>query len=175
MGSVIEQKTRFCRPLPAGWKIAINLRYLATGDFYKSLMHSFRVAFNTISLFVPEVCEAIYQIYKDGELKYPSTPQQWREKAQQFGQRWNFHHAVRALDGKLVAIRCPRQEGSKFFNHKGFYSVFMLALVDADYRFLWADVWSNGYCSDAQIFNECQLKQSIMDGTRFSTCRSIAR
>ena len=40
----------------------------------------------------------------------------------------------------------------------------MLALVDADYRFLWADVGINGCCSDIQIFNECQLKLSIMDG-----------
>ena len=41
----------------------------------------------------------------------------------------------------------------------------LLALVDAYYRFLWPDVGSNGCCSDAQIFNECQLKQNIIDGT----------
>ena len=41
----------------------------------------------------------------------------------------------------------------------------MLALVDTDYRFLWADVASNGCCSNAQIFNEGQLRQSVMDGT----------
>ena len=34
----------------------------------------------------------------------------------------------------------------------------MLALVNADYRFLWADMSvSNGCCSDAQVFNDCQL------------------
>ena len=33
--------------------------------------------------------------------------------------------------------------------------------MDTDCRFLWADVGSNG----AQIFNECQLKQSILDET----------
>ena len=63
VSSVIEkQKTRFRQSLPAGLKIAITLRYLVTGDSYKSLMYRFRIAFNTISLFIPEVCEAIYQI-----------------------------------------------------------------------------------------------------------------
>ena len=110
VGPVIEnQKTRFRQPLPAGLNIAITLRYLATGDSYKSLMHFFRVALNTISLFVPEVCEAIYQIYKNEELKCPSIPQEWREKAQQFSHRWNFDHAVGALDEKHVAIRCPKK------------------------------------------------------------------
>ena len=41
----------------------------------------------------------------------------------------------------------------------------MLAQVDAKYRFLWADVGSNGCCFDVQIFNACQLRQSVMDGT----------
>ena len=35
--------------------------------------------------------------------------------------------------------------------------------MDADYKFLWADVASNGSCSD--VLNECQLKNNIIDGT----------
>ena len=41
----------------------------------------------------------------------------------------------------------------------------LLPLVDVDYRFLWADMGSNGCWSDAQVFNECQLRQSVMHGT----------
>ena len=81
--------------------------------------------------------------------KYPT---EWREKAQQFDESWNFCHDVAALDGKFVAMRCPRQLGSKYYNYKGFYWVVMFALVDADYKFLWPDVGSNGCCSDAQMF-----------------------
>ena len=57
VGPVVEkEKTRFGEPFPAGLKVAITLRYLATGNSYKTLIYGFRVAFNTISLFVPEVC-----------------------------------------------------------------------------------------------------------------------
>ena len=59
MDQLNQEKTIFLESLPAGLKVAITLRYLSTGDAYKTLLYAFRVAFNTISLFVPEVCEAI--------------------------------------------------------------------------------------------------------------------
>ena len=43
---------------------------------------------------MPEVCEAICKIYKDEELKCPSTPHEGRDNAHQFGQRWKYQHAV---------------------------------------------------------------------------------
>ena len=42
-------------PLEPGLKMAITIRFLATGDSYHSLGFNFRVPHNTISLFVPQV------------------------------------------------------------------------------------------------------------------------
>ena len=84
---------------------------------------------------------------------------------QGFQDRWQYPHCLGAMDGKHVAIKCPRRSGSLYYNYKGFFSVVMLALVDADYKFLWADVGSNGAASDAQIFNQCELQRAIEDGT----------
>ena len=43
-------------PIEPGLKIAITLRFLATGCTYAALRFDFRVGSNTISLFIPEVC-----------------------------------------------------------------------------------------------------------------------
>ena len=40
----------------------------------------------------------------------------------------------------------------------------MLAFVDGQYMFRWVDAGTAGSCSDAQIFNACQLKKKIEDG-----------
>ena len=74
-GPVIQkEKTRFREPLLAGLKVVITLRYLAEWDSYKTLMYGFRVVFSIISLFVPDMCKANYQLYREEQLKCPSTP-----------------------------------------------------------------------------------------------------
>ncbi len=74
-------------------------------------------------------------------------------------------HAICAIDGKHVPIKCPKRLGSLFYNYKGFYSIILLALVDAYYNLLWVDVGQNRSSSDAQIFNQCELKEAIEDRT----------
>ena len=59
----------------------------------------------------------------------------------------------------------PPDSGSTYFNYKGFYSILLFALVDADYKFLWADLSGKGAASDAQVYNDSELKQCIDDGT----------
>ena len=75
-------------PLEPGLKLAITLRYIATGN---SLAYSFRVPHNTISTFVPEVAQAIIDEYVGETMKTPSTPDGWREVADRFRVRWNYH------------------------------------------------------------------------------------
>jgi hypothetical protein len=94
----------------------------------------------------------------------PTTQDEWREVAQQFGARWNFHHALGAIDGKHIAIRALKNSGSLYYNYKKFFSIVMLELVDADYKFLWVDIGANGSALDAQVFNSCELKEAIDSG-----------
>ena len=74
-------------------------------------------------------------------------------------------HALAAIDGKHIAIKEPKKLGSCYYNYKGFFSVVLLAFVDGQYRFRWVDLGSQGCCPDAQIFNSCQLKDKIEDGS----------
>ena len=149
--------TNYREALPPGMKLAITLRHLATGDSYRTLMFGFRVAFNTISRIVPQVCQAIIDTYKDEVVVCPNTPEQWRVVTDGFKRRWNFQHCLGAIDGKHVGMRCPPNAGSLFYNYKDFHSMILLAVVDAEYKFLWVDVGANGSCSDTQVFNSTQL------------------
>ncbi|XP_041369700.1 protein ALP1-like [Gigantopelta aegis] len=68
-----------------------------------------------------------------------------------------------ALDGKHIRIRCPSNAGSLYYNYKGYHSIVLMALVDADYKFLWVSCGANGFVSDAQLWNQCELKKAIED------------
>ena len=148
-------------PLPPGLKLAITLRHFATGDSYATLAFGFRVAANTVVKIVKRVSQAIADTYKVQVLTPPSTAEGWRSIANQFSSRWQFHNSLGAIDGKHIGLRHPPKSGSLYYNYKGFYSIVLLAIVDADYKFIWVDVGAQGSASDAQIFNHVDLRQAV--------------
>jgi hypothetical protein len=160
-----KYNTWFRDSLPVGLKVAITLRHLATGDSYKSLMYLFYVAHNTISLLVRDVCQAIWDEYGEEAVTNPTTPEGWKEVSEAYSRRWNFHHVIGALDGKHIRIKCPVHGGSKYYNYKGYHSIVLLALVDANYKFLWVQVGAPGSASDAQLWNDSSLREAIIENT----------
>lgn len=62
----IKKKDTFWREaIPAKVRLAVTLRFLATGDSFKSLHFLFKISSQVISLIVPEVCKAICEALKD--------------------------------------------------------------------------------------------------------------
>lgn len=158
----LEKEDTFMRKaLEPGIRLAITLRYMATGDSYKSLQFGFRVAHNTICKIIPETCEAIISEYLDEVMSCPKTPNEWNKIASEFGARWNFHNTIGAIDGKHIAIRCPINGGSYYLNYKGFHSIVLLGVADANYKFIYVDVGANGACSDGGIFKDCDLYTAL--------------
>ena len=66
-------------------------------------------------------------------------------------------------DGKHIAIK-KQKSGSEYFNYKGYFSLVLLALVDAEYKILWVNVGASGSSSAAQIFNCSKLRRKIENG-----------
>lgn len=62
---ISKQDTHLRDSIPAKIRLAITLRFLATGDSYKSLHFLFKVSSQIISKIVPEVCAAINQVLKN--------------------------------------------------------------------------------------------------------------
>ena len=62
---MIQKDTRYRRALPAGLKLAIALHYLASWNIYTDFQFQFHVPDNSISLFVPEVCEALKELQNE--------------------------------------------------------------------------------------------------------------
>ncbi|XP_048242271.1 uncharacterized protein LOC125374777 [Haliotis rufescens] len=56
-GRIEKKHTWYRKSLPPGLKLSITVRHLACGDNYPSLSYNFRVAPNTISLIINEVCD----------------------------------------------------------------------------------------------------------------------
>ena len=163
--TIPKQHTWYREPLEPGLKLALTLRHLASGSKYSTMKYGWMVPQNTQSFAVREVCQAIIDEYMPEVMTCPTTPEGWRAISGKFLQRWNFPHTCSAIDGKHIACKCPPKSGSQYSNYKGFYSVVLLALVDVDYKFIWADLGSTGSASDALIYNNSEIKELAEDET----------
>ena len=62
-------------------------------------------------------------------------------------------------------MKKPKKSGSEYLNNKGYFSQVLLAIVDAEYKFLWVNVGASGSSSNAKIFNRSKLRRKIENGT----------
>ena len=74
---------------------------------------------------------------------------------------WNFLNCIGEMDGKYVQLQCPFNSGSYHFNYKSSFSIVLLAVVDADYKFLYVDVGCNGRISDDGVFRNSSLSNAL--------------
>ena len=77
---------------------------------------------------------------------------EWKAVAGEFEERWKFPNCIGAIDGKHIVMKRPINSGLYFFDYKGTFSVVLLALVNADYKFIFIDVSCNGRISDGGVF-----------------------
>lgn len=94
----------------------------------------------------------------------PKTEQEWEAIEEQFNSRWQLPHCIGALDGKHIRIAKPHHSGSQYINYKGFFSIVLMAVVNADYQFLYVDVGAEGRMSDGGVFAHCSLSEALATG-----------
>ena len=75
----------------------------------------------------------------------------WKSIADEFCKRWNFPNCIGAIGGRHVMIQCPFNSGSLFY--KSYFSIVLLAVASADYRFVMVAVGAYGSCNDSGVLN----------------------
>lgn len=98
-------------------------------------------------------------------LQIPRNKDDWKQIAAGFDTKWNFPNCIGALDGKHIVMQAPPKSGSLYYNYKGTHSIVLLAMVDSNYKFIYVDVGCCGRISDGGVFNNCSLKEGIVNGT----------
>ena len=121
---------------------------------------TYRIGHSTIGKIVRRVCRAIWETLK--EESFPElTEERWKEIAEGFQIRSQFPNCLGAIDGKHVRIRKPRMSGSLFHNYKNYFSVVLLAIAGAIYKFIYIDDGAFGKDSDSSIFERTDFYKKL--------------
>ncbi|XP_053990437.1 uncharacterized protein LOC128882733 [Hylaeus volcanicus] len=120
------------------------------------------MGYSTIGEIIKECCDAIWETLQPIYMP-KSNEEQWIKIAKAFSEKWNYPNCVGALDGKHVHLKCPAKSGSLFYNYKGSYSIVLLALVDANYKFILVDVGAHGKSSDGGTYERSDMCKKFVN------------
>uniref|UniRef100_A0A803JGL8 DDE Tnp4 domain-containing protein n=1 Tax=Xenopus tropicalis TaxID=8364 RepID=A0A803JGL8_XENTR len=135
-------------PISPDERLCLTLRFLATGQSFSSLYFQFLIGWTTIGRIVHETCLLIWSELQ--RIVMPSPDENtWLEIAEDFYKKTNFPNCLGA-----------------YFNYKKYFSVVLLAVVDANYCFTIIDVGAYGSTGDASAFRNSALGRQLSEGTR---------
>ena len=127
--------------------------------------HNFRMGFSTVSDIVVEVCAVIWQRLQPIYMSEP-TSEIWENVISGFQNKWQFPNCIGSIDGKHVIFKYPNKTGSNHYCYLHKFSIVLLAIVDADYKFICIDVGAyEKKNSDGGIFEVSSMGQRFASGT----------
>ncbi|XP_075996858.1 uncharacterized protein LOC142990849 [Genypterus blacodes] len=153
---ISKQDTQMRKAISAKERLSLTRRFLATGESFKSLSHEYRMGASTAAGIVIETCKAIHEALRVF-LQTPSTEAEWRKAADGFLQKWQFPHCLGAIDGKRISIQPPGYSG----NTPHITSVPMMAVVDANYKFLYLSAGAQASASETGLFAESDFRRAL--------------
>lgn len=97
-------------------KLVIALEFFASGTIGRHMASIYRIGKSSFCKIIDDVCDALICTFRDEFMN--GTNANWLSVANDFNYKWNFPNCVGAIDGKHIAIHCPANSGSLFYNYK---------------------------------------------------------
>nr|XP_022918520.1 putative nuclease HARBI1 [Onthophagus taurus] len=163
---LIQRQNTIMRPaISVHERLTATLRYLATGRNYQDLKFTTAISAQSLCTIIPETCEAIYEVLHKEYMKFPTTEEEWTTIAEGFEKLWNFPNCVGAVDGKHVQIIPPPGSGAYYYNYKGYNSLVLMAICNANYEFIMCDFGINGRIFDGGVIAHTKFYKKLKNGT----------
>ena len=165
----LERQTLCEEPVSPEFRLAICLYRLGRGDYFYSISEMVGLGRSTVSTIVNEVTEAIVScLWKECVVSHmPKTEQEFKDKIMDMEELWQFPYSWAAVDGCHIAIKCPPGGAiarKEYHNFKNFYSIILMTLVDAKYRFVWGSCGFPGNSHDSIVLQSTSLWSDIKNG-----------
>ncbi|XP_050734738.1 putative nuclease HARBI1 [Eriocheir sinensis] len=162
--AALKSDTNRSNPLTPELKVLITLRYLATGKMQQCSSDDLGPSQSSISRAISKTIDALADVnVLKRFITFPVTQDSADRKKAEFFAIANFPNIVGAIDGTHIRIVAPRDQEEVYVNRKGYHSMNVQVVFDANYRIL--DILAKwpGSVHDARILNSSGLSR-LFDG-----------
>lgn len=161
---ISKRDTNYRKAISARQRLAITLYRLSDTASYRTIANLFGIGKSTVCEIVVEVCGAIVEVLLPRYIRFPQNAQEIRQRMDEFSDRAGFPQTVGCVDGCHIPIKAPQSNPEDYVNRKGFHSIILQALVDANYLFLDICVGWPGKVHDARLFRNSSLYTALSSG-----------
>ena len=163
------QREYLCEtPISPEERLEIVQYHLGRGDYYQTLSELTDYGVATVRNITQEVSNLVVTKLWKIFVVFPKTEEELLNSINAMETLWQFPTAFGGVDG--CHTKCPHggnEARKEYYNFKNLYSVVMMGIVGADYRFLWASAGLPGSVNDACSFQACKLYQNISNGENY--------
>ncbi len=155
-------------PVSPEQRLGIFLYRCGRGDYHYSIAEMTGLGVSTVCCIVSDVANAIVEtLWKSEVTTYmPKSEIEFYQKISEMEQLWQFPCCWGAIDGCHIPIKCPPgglQSCKEYHNFKNFYSIVLMAMVDAKYRFTWGSCGFPGNSHDSVILQSTDLWEQLQE------------
>ena len=121
LGLIEEKRKHHIRQsISAEERLAITLRYSASGDSQQLIAFLFKVGHSTVNGIINEICDKLRNALF-GYVSPPSNGSDWKKIVADSEQTWNRPHCVGTIDRMHIAMKKLALSGSLWYNYKGVF------------------------------------------------------
>ncbi|XP_023293320.2 uncharacterized protein LOC111676598 [Lucilia cuprina] len=155
-------------------RIAITLKYLATGEVNSCRNYCFRASKPVIVKMIADICQKMYELLKDQYLYLPKTDEQWLAIVNNMQKSYHLSNCLGNILMHQVSFYTPPNQPvrPKSFqkDHGEDNSIqkvplIMTTIVDGNYNFLYIDVEKTKAKFYDQIYEKSKICKMIEDGS----------
>ncbi|XP_060592355.1 putative nuclease HARBI1 [Ruditapes philippinarum] len=158
----LSRSTRRSQSVPPMLQLLTALRFFATGSFMRLVGDSTGLSESSVSRCVITVAKALVSAAK--EFIHMPSASQTRVTKEKFYRISKFPNVIGAVDCTHVKIQAPTNNESDFVNRKGFHSINVQMVCDAEFKFLNCVAEWPGCTHDARVFRNSKLCESLENG-----------
>lgn len=150
------------RPIPPALQVCVALNYFATGCLYSNLSASHSISQSSVCRTVHKVAATIIDKLQ-AEISF-SDDLVIEAMAKQFLDVANFPNVLGCVDGTHIALKCPLLDEHVYVNRKGFHSINVQAICNADKKFCDMNLQFPGSSNDSFVFSQSGIYQRLTNG-----------
>ncbi|KAH8378625.1 hypothetical protein KR009_000376 [Drosophila setifemur] len=146
-------------------RLAITLKYLATGEVHSCRNYCFRASKFVINEMIANICLGFYEHLKDQYVTLPKTDDQWRNAAEEMERKHNLPHCVGNLFMRSIQLQSSGSgsgsSAAASSDDRKRATVIFTGIVDADNNFQYAKVERAASSRPNDIYNQTTAVELI--------------